>query len=91
MNCMLKLLLILALAVPVFGHAHRSIAARNAFKRAHPCPANGKGSGPCPGYVVDHIKALACGGADAPANMQWQTVADGKAKDKVERIWCGKK
>ena len=34
---------------------------------------------------VDHVKALACGGADAPSNMQWQTVADGKAKDKWER------
>jgi hypothetical protein len=26
-----------------------------------------------------------CGGADAPSNMQWQTVADAKAKDKTER------
>jgi hypothetical protein len=41
-----------------------------------------------PGYVVDHINPLACGGADAPSNMQWQTVAEGKAKDKVERIGC---
>ena len=41
-----------------------------------------------PGYVVDHIKPLACGGADAPSNMQWQSVADAKAKDKVERVGC---
>jgi len=41
-------------------------------------------SGRCPGYVVDHVKPLECGGADAPSNMQWQTVADGKAKDKTE-------
>jgi hypothetical protein len=40
------------------------------------------------GYVVDHIKPLACGGADDPANMQWQTVAEGKAKDKWERKEC---
>jgi len=33
---------------------------------------------------VDHVKALACGGADAPESMQWQTVAEGKAKDKWE-------
>ena len=39
--------------------------------------------------VVDHIKPLACGGADSPANMQWQTVAEGKAKDKIERKHCG--
>ncbi len=43
-----------------------------------------------PGYVVDHIVPLACGGADAPSNMQWQTVEAGKAKDKVERVGCRK-
>jgi hypothetical protein len=44
-----------------------------------------------PGYVIDHIVPLACGGADAPSNMQWQTIATGKAKDKVERNGCGKR
>ena len=37
-----------------------------------------------PGYVVDHIVPLECGGADAPGNMQWQTTAAAKAKDKTE-------
>jgi 5-methylcytosine-specific restriction endonuclease McrA len=41
-----------------------------------------------PGHVVDHIIPLACGGSDAPSNMQWQTIADGKAKDKWERKSC---
>ncbi|HYT04346.1 MAG TPA: HNH endonuclease signature motif containing protein [Gemmatimonadales bacterium] len=41
-----------------------------------------------PGYVVDHVKPLACGGADDPNNMQWQTVEEAKAKDKVERQGC---
>jgi hypothetical protein len=40
------------------------------------------------GYVVDHVVPLACGGSDSPSNMQWQTVAAGKAKDKVERKGC---
>ena len=40
------------------------------------------------GYVVDHVRPLACGGADTPANMQWQTVAEAKAKDKWERVDC---
>jgi hypothetical protein len=40
------------------------------------------------GYVVDHIRPLACGGADEPSNMQWQTVAEAKAKDKWERKGC---
>ena len=42
----------------------------------------------CPGYVKDHIVPLACGGPDAVANLQWQTVAAGKAKDKWERRGC---
>jgi len=39
-------------------------------------------------YVVDHIKPLACGGADDPSNMQWQTVAAARAKDRTERKAC---
>ena len=38
----------------------------------------------CPGYVVDHMVPLKRGGADTPANMQWQTKADANAKDKWE-------
>ena len=41
-----------------------------------------------PGHVVDHKVPLACGGADAPSNMQWQTTGEAKAKDKVERQGC---
>ena len=67
------------------GRIRRSGAAKNAFKRQQPCPSTGRASGSCPGYVIDHIKPLECGGADAPGNMQWQTIADGKAKDKTER------
>jgi hypothetical protein len=33
---------------------------------------------------------LCAGGADATWNMQWQTVADGKAKDVTERQACGR-
>jgi hypothetical protein len=32
---------------------------------------------------------LACGGADNTSNMQWQTIAASKAKDKIERKGCG--
>jgi hypothetical protein len=38
----------------------------------------------CPGYVVDHKQALKRGGADRPDNMQWQTTAEAKAKDRME-------
>ncbi len=44
-----------------------------------------------PGHVVDHKVPLACGGADAPSNMQWQTVEEAKAKDRVERQGCSSK
>jgi hypothetical protein len=54
------------------------------FRSLHPCPSTLKERGPCPGYVVDHIIALACGGADNWRNMQWQTKEAAKAKDKWE-------
>jgi hypothetical protein len=66
------------------GRIARDPHARAAFQHAHPCPATGATSGACPGYVVDHVVPLKRGGADAPSNMQWQTTADAKAKDKVE-------
>ncbi|SRR5581483_4287857 len=70
------------------GREKRSEAAKDAFKHLHPCPSTGRSSGPCPGYVIDHRIALACGGADSPFNMQWQTTADAKAKDEWERKGC---
>jgi len=72
------------------GRIARSPEAKKSFEAQVPCPANGKSRGRCPGYVIDHIVPLACGGMDDPVNMQWQTVADGKAKDKWERKACGK-
>jgi len=66
------------------GRIERSQAARAAFKREHPCPATHLPTGPCPGYVIDHVVPLKRGGADSPSNMQWQTVEDAKAKDRVE-------
>jgi len=70
------------------GHIKRSEEAKNDFKASHPCPANGNTKGSCPGYVIDHINPLACGGADSPINMQWQTIEAGKNKDKWERDNC---
>ena len=67
------------------GRIKRSTAAKDSFKRQQPCPSTGRSFGACPGYVIDHVRPLECGGADAPSNMQWQTVTDGKSKDKTER------
>ncbi len=66
------------------GHIKRSGAAKNAFKKSHPCPSTGKSSGACPGYVIDHVQPLKRGGKDSPENMQWQTKEAAKAKDKLE-------
>jgi hypothetical protein len=66
------------------GRIKRSKAARSAFMRQQPCPSTGKTSGSCPGYVVDHVRPLECRGADDPSNMQWQTTAAAKTKDKTE-------
>jgi uncharacterized membrane protein len=60
------------------GHIARSREATDAFKRMTGYP-HGR-----PGYVIDHVVALCKGGADAPYNMAWQTVAEAKAKDKWE-------
>ena len=51
------------------GKIKRSERAKNDFKHQQPCPANGNSSGSCPGYVIDHVKPLECGGADTPSNM----------------------
>ena len=59
----------------------RSLTVKHEFQRQHPCPSTGHTSGACPGYVVDHVKALKHGGADRPSNMQWQTVAEAKAAE----------
>lgn len=60
------------------------------FRLANPCPATGQTSGPCKGYVIDRIIPAFCGGAEAAENMQWQTLAQAKEKDRWEKIGCRK-
>lgn len=49
----------------------RSRSVRAEFQRRNPCPKTGRASGSCPGWEVDHVVPLACGGADALGNLQW--------------------
>jgi hypothetical protein len=85
----LVLSLILALAASsALAKTYRDPAQRTAFMQHHPCPSTGKTKGRCPGYVVDHIKPLCAGGPDRPSNMQWQTTAEAKNKDRLEREQC---
>ena len=67
------------------GRLERSAAAKDAFMRQTGHPHG------WPGHVVDHIVPLACRGADAPSNMQWQTTEEAKAKDRVERRGCSRR
>jgi hypothetical protein len=70
------------------GKIKRSHSAKKDFQKMSPCPATGNTSGPCGGYVVDHKIPLCAGGADAASNMQWQTTAQAKIKDREERRQC---
>ncbi len=62
----------------------RSTAVREQFHREDPCPSTGLESGPCPGYIKDHVQAPKHGGKDTVENMQWSSTAEANAKDRVE-------
>jgi len=70
------------------ANAPRMSAAEGQFRAANPCPATGLVPGPCKGYVIDRVIPRICGGADDPANMQWLTLAEAKAKARWEKIGC---
>ena len=80
----IAILCLIVSGLPAYAEYHRSEATRNHFKKLQPCPSTGKHSGSCPGWVIDHVLPLACGGPDAVTNMQWQTFPDSKLKDKWE-------
>lgn len=82
--------LLLCFASVAIAKPHRSPAARAEFMRTYPCPATGKTRGACPGWQVDHITPLKCGGPDDPRNMQWLTVQAHKEKTAREAKSCRK-
>jgi hypothetical protein len=96
---LLALLLALPLALPLCAQAKqpRSAAVKAEFQRLNPCPSTGERRGACPGWTKDHVIALACAKTpeerkllDVSQNLQWQTTAEARAKDKWERKECGK-
>lgn len=97
MRTILAMLVLCSVVAP--AATHRSTAAKTAFVRQHACPSTGLRSFyqtrngvrryvGCPGYVIDHVKPLCAGGADSPANMQWQTKAAAAKKDVLEKREC---
>ena len=53
------------------GRIIRSSIVITAFKKIHPCPSTGLSTGACPGWAVDHILPLKCGGCDSVSNMAY--------------------
>lgn len=76
------------------GSIKRRADVLSAFKRQHPCPATGKASGACPGWAIDHVIPLVCGGCDSVGNLQWlptqiKSAAGIYPKDRWEqRVYC---
>lgn len=53
------------------GKIARDARAVSAFRKRWACPSTGEHTGACPGWAVDHVIPLACGGRDVVWNMQW--------------------
>lgn len=76
------------------GTIVRSWTVRTAFRRIHACPSTGLTTGACPGWAIDHVIPLVCGGCDAVGNLQWlpneiKSAAGMLPKDRWEqRVYC---
>ena len=77
-----------AIALPGHSADTRSFRAEVLFRLQNPCPTTGETRGECKGYVIDRVIPVACGGAEDPSNMQWQTLAQAREKDRWEKIGC---
>jgi hypothetical protein len=79
------------------GRIKRSSTVLREFRRLHPCPADPQAKGACPGWAIDHVVPLACGGCDAVVNLQWLPIEAKSAsgtlpKDRWERdVYCGRR
>lgn len=79
---LLALLFALSFAPDADAKTKRNAKAKQDFRRENPCPATGEIKGACPGYAIDHIVPLKCGGKDHPGNMQWLLIGVHKQKHK---------
>ena len=73
---------------------YRSRAMVRQFQHTAICPIT-RTTGRCTGMIVDHRRPLSCATNEAerleldrPENMQYQTPAESRAKDKIERRFC---
>jgi hypothetical protein len=62
----------------------RGTAAPKEFRKYNACPSTKKFTGACPGWIMDHLEALRCGGKDVPENLWWMTKTEAALKDLQE-------
>ena len=72
------------------GSIHRNTSVLREYQKIHPCPSTGRTTGKCPGWSLDHVIPLACGGCDSIENLQWmknsiKSCAGTWCKDRWER------
>jgi len=76
------------------GKIKRSRSVVAAFRARYACPSTGRHEGACPGWSVDHVIPLTCGGLDSVSNMQYlpNAIKSGPGtlpKDRWERrVYC---
>lgn len=88
MRAAVLLLALLPLWAPAAEPIKRDRSQVRAFRAVNPCPATGLTRGACPGWHVDHIRALCAGGPDHPSNMQWIDKDDHRLKTFLDVREC---
>jgi hypothetical protein len=91
----MRLLAALVLLAVCLTAQARDPAKVREFRKTHACPATGKTTGACAGWVVDHhvplcLQPLVSEDLDVPENMGWQEHAESLRKDKIERELCAR-
>ena len=79
-----------AVADPASASEHRSGEVTWEFQRQHPCPSTGQTKGACPGYVMDHVVPLGCGGPRCCGKhaMADHRCSEGKGSLGKKKLWC---
>lgn len=72
------------------GTISRSTTVLKHYQKIHPCSSTGLTTEKCPGWSLDHVIPLACGGCDSIENLQWlkntiKSCAGTECKDRWER------
>lgn len=85
---LLALAILFALSCPAEAAQKRSQVVARELQLIHPCPSTGLRKGRCPGFERDHRLPLCFYGKDTVSNLQWLTVAEHRAKTKLDIKVC---